>query len=446
MTPDWSTLSRPTPAWYTQARFGIFIHWGPYSVPAWAEPHAALGTIDDREWFARNPYAEWYWNSLRIEGSPTATRHRRLYGDAPYDDFLDAWHAERFDAAALMTLVARAGAGYVVPTTKHHDGIALWDAPGSGDRNTVARGPRRDLLAEMAGAARAAGIRFGVYYSGGLDWGFSDDPPIRCDADLVTNRPTDARYARYAYEQVVDLIDRFEPAVLFNDIDWPDAGKAAGSDGLFELLAHYRARVPDGVVNDRWGVPFHDVRVSEYEAIKDAEHAPVWEHTRGIGLSFGFNRAEGPGQSLSPDAAVRLLVDVVSRGGNLLLNVGPHADGTLPQTQVDVLEGLAGWMETGQAAIHGGGPVAGHEGRGSDDPWIRWLRSPTGLFVVTGTEIGEILVEDVPTEVDRAALRELGHPTVAVAPNGGLAIRTAEGGTLPQVHRVPTVGGAPSVT
>jgi len=81
--PDWSALARPVPPWFTEARFGVFIHWGPYSVPAWAEPRGELGTIPDREWFARNPYAEWYWNSLRISGSPTSVHHREAYGDAP---------------------------------------------------------------------------------------------------------------------------------------------------------------------------------------------------------------------------------------------------------------------------------------------------------------------------------------------------------------------------
>jgi alpha-L-fucosidase len=115
-------------------------------VPAWAEPTGALGAVPDEEWFAHNPYAEWYANTIRIPGSPAAEHHRDTYRDAPYDDFLDAWTAERFDPVAWAELFAAAGASYVVPTTKHHDGIALWDAPATGSRNTVHRGPRRDLI------------------------------------------------------------------------------------------------------------------------------------------------------------------------------------------------------------------------------------------------------------------------------------------------------------
>ena len=107
-------------------------------------------------------------------GSPAALLRStitRSIADAPYDDFLDQWTASKFDPAAWARLFAEAGASYVIPTTKHHDGVALWDAPGTGSRNTVHRGPRRDLVSEIADAVRAAGLRFGVYYSGGLDWG-----------------------------------------------------------------------------------------------------------------------------------------------------------------------------------------------------------------------------------------------------------------------------------
>jgi alpha-L-fucosidase len=401
LPPDWSTLARPIPSWFTDARFGVFIHWGPYSVPAWAEPRGELGTIPDREWFARNPYAEWYWNSLKIPDSPTAAHHRRLYGDAPYDSFLDAWAAERFDADDLMTLLSRAGARYVVPTTKHHDGVALWSAPGSRSRNTVVRGPMRDLIAEIATAARRRGLRFGTYYSGGLDWGFAPGPPIESRDDF--HRPVDARYADYAYHQVLDLIDRFRPDILWNDIDWPDAGKTTAENGLFSLLGRYRAAVPDGVINDRWGVPLSDVRTSEYQAHLDSEGAPAWEHCRGIGLSFGYNQLEGEHEYMTARQAVRLLVDIVSRGGNLLLNVGPRADGTLPDLQREVLAGLAGWMREGSRAIYGATSVQDGKRFRSDDPWIRWTATAEAVYALVDPDREDWLeVAHIPPEADQA--------------------------------------------
>ena len=153
-TERWSALSRPTPQWFEDAPLGIFVHWGPYSVPAWAEDHGELGVEDDWEaWFTHNSYAEWYFNTIRIPGSPAAQRHKDLYGSASYDAFLDAWDPDAWDPAEWMSLFHRAGAGYAVLTTKHHDGVTLWDAPETGTRNTVRRGPRTDLVAGFADAA-----------------------------------------------------------------------------------------------------------------------------------------------------------------------------------------------------------------------------------------------------------------------------------------------------
>lgn len=148
-------LPQRLPDWFRDAPLGIFIHWGAYSVPAWAEPTAELGAIDDDlGWFTHNPYAEWYFNTIRIEGSPAAEHHKEVHGDAPYDDFLDQWDPAAFDPAAWADLFRRAGADYVVPTTKHHDGITLWDAPGTGDRNTVRRGPHRATSSATSRAPR----------------------------------------------------------------------------------------------------------------------------------------------------------------------------------------------------------------------------------------------------------------------------------------------------
>ena len=253
---DWNRLARPVPQWYRDAKLGIFIHWGAYSVPAWAEPTGELGAVDEATWFRHNAYAEWYWNTIRFDDSPARRHHRETYGDAPYDDFLDAWQAEEFDPADWAGLFARAGARYVVPTTKHHDGIALWDAPGTGTRNTVRRGPRRDLVRDLETAVRDAGLRFGVYYSGGLDWSISELPVLDNGAAVRRLRPVDAAYAAYAYARHLrDLVDRYHPDVLWNDIEWPDAGKHGYALGLLELLEHYYATVPDGVVNDRWATP-----------------------------------------------------------------------------------------------------------------------------------------------------------------------------------------------
>ena len=419
---DWNRLARPVPQWYRDAKLGIFIHWGAYSVPAWAEPTGELGAVDEATWFRHNAYAEWYWNTIRFDDSPARRHHRETYGDAPYDDFLDAWRAEEFDPADWARLFARAGARYVVPTTKHHDGIALWDAPGTGTRNTVRRGPRRDLVRDLETAVRDAGLRFGVYYSGGLDWSITDLPVLDNGAAVRQLRPVDAAYAAYAYAHVRDLVDRYHPDVLWNDIEWPDAGKHGYALGLLELLEHYYATVPDGVVNDRWGDTHRDYETSEYQHHLDSENAAVWENCRGIGLSFGYNQVEDSSHLLDGPALVRHLLDVVSRGGNLLINVGPTASGLVPSGQRTALESLGEWMAVNDRAVHGSRPLDSTVADPSDSPWVRWTRDSALAFATVGAGGAVVL----PARADRldltsAALMD-GTPVPAVATDGGVGL------------------------
>jgi len=340
--------ARATPAWFGAAKLGIFVHWGAYSVPAWAVPFGELGAVDPDEFFVTAPYAEWYANTIRIPDSPAARHHAEMYGGRPYDAFLDDWRAEHFDPAEWAALFSGVGARYVVLTTKHHDGICLWDAPDTGVRNTVHSGPHRDLVGELAAAARSSGMRFGAYYSGGLDWHRSAFPPISKAEQLQTYRPIDASYARYAEGHVQDLIDRYGPDVLWNDINWPDAGKPA----LTDFFDRYYKAVPDGVVNDRWEVGRSDYLTSEYSAHRDREGlGRPWEHNRGIGYSFGYNQNETAEHCLTGPALVRHFVDIVVRGGNLLLDVGPRADGTIPDLQRRPLEELGAWLAVNGEAI-----------------------------------------------------------------------------------------------
>ena len=411
----WSSLERPLPQWFAQARFGIFIHWGPYSVPAWAEPTGALGLVPETEWFMHNPYAEWYYNTIRIPGSRSSEHHQQVYGGAPYDDFLDSWTASAFDPHDWARLFAAAGAEYVIPTSKHHDGVTLWDAPGTGPRNTVYRGPRRDLISQIASAVRAEGMRFGVYYSGGLDWSITNLPPITSVADLRGLRPVDAAYNTYAYLHVQDLVARYAPDVLWNDIDWPDAGKRGGRFSLHALFEGYYRAVPDGVVNDRWGATHWDFRTTEYEAGREHERAEAWENCRGIGFSFGYNQVEDEHHSLSGYQLARYLTDVVSRGGHLLLNVGPTAEGLIPTVQRQALEELGRWMATVGPTLRASSPLPLQEAQPSDEPWVRWLATPKHLVaVVDAGGIVNLQRDDRGLEVARTQFL-VGQGTIDVA-------------------------------
>jgi alpha-L-fucosidase len=369
---DFSALAdRPCPEWYARPQLGIFVHWGVFAVPAWAPrgvPIDQLSRERPDEVFTLAPYAEWYSNALRIPESPTARHHAETWGERTYESFRPDFEraAAAFDADAWAARFANAGARYVVLVTKHHDGYCLWP---SGVENPRRPGWRssRDFVGELAEAVRGRGLRFGVYYSGGLDWTFKPEP-IRNLADMFACVPTTPDYRAYAAAQVRELIARYRPSVLWNDIAWPD------KDGLPQLFADYYAAVPDGVVNDRWLAettffeqladpaaraayieriraaaarperpprppPHCDFRTAEYSS-GEGFGGKKWESTRGLGLAFGFNANERDDDYMTAAALSGLYDDVTARGGNLLINVGPRADGSIPSQQERLLEAL----------------------------------------------------------------------------------------------------------
>ncbi|MFD7160594.1 alpha-L-fucosidase [Kribbella sp. NPDC059898] len=404
------------PAWYRDAKFGIFVHWGIYSVPGWA---TADGTSAIEEAYAEHQYAEWYANTVRVPGSSAGRRHEQLYGTGTtYEDLADRWSAPAFDPREWIRIFREAGAQYVVPTTKHHDGFCLWDTATTGF-SSARRGPRRDVVAEIASAVRDAGLRLGLYYSGALDWHAGDFPAITSDVELFRHRRNDDEFARYCAVQLRELIARFSPDVLWNDLEWPDAGKAAGPDSLSTLLAEYFEAVPDGVVNDRWGVPYHGYLTREYLQVDEVLDRP-WEACRGIGRSFGYNSNEPAKHRLSGTELVRLLVDVVAKNGNLLLNVGPRPDGTIPAEQLAPLAELGAWLATHGEAIWATRPWSEAPPPRGD---LRHTADEHAVYVHTLDPASGSLT--VPRQLAGAELRWLDGPATSAAADGTVAVPEA---------------------
>ncbi|MGH9018265.1 MAG: alpha-L-fucosidase, partial [Acidimicrobiales bacterium] len=250
--PTWESVrTHRVPQWYQDAKLGVFLHWGLYSVPAWAPQVPDIQTIlKERSpaWMLRNnPYAEWYANTVRLRGSPTRRHHDAVFGpDVAYDDFVPEFdrRSSTADLDALAAVCRRAGARYVVLTTKHHDGFCLWPA----SRPHPAKGAyhsRRDLVGDLTAAVRDQGMRMGLYYSGGYDWPYNG-VVMKSLGDVLLAAPWKDGYAEYATAHVDELIDRYRPSVLWNDIGWPLGGDLAA------LFARYYNAVDDGVVNDRW--------------------------------------------------------------------------------------------------------------------------------------------------------------------------------------------------
>ncbi len=374
MADDLSAFAgRACPEWYARPQLGAFIHWGIFAVPAYAPGAVSISElfkIDYDNAMAISPYAEWYWNAMRVSGSPTAERHARVHGGKPYEAFREEFEkaAEAFDAGAWADLFAASGAGYVVLVTKHHDGFCLWPTEVENPHKPGWHS-KRDFVCELAEAVRARGMKFGLYYSGGLDWTFFHTP-ISNFGDMLACVPTSDDYRRYAAAQVRELIARYKPSVLWNDIAWPNG------DDLPGLFADYYAAVPDGVINDRWLAitplfeslhdpaalagfntmvkgriaeaggelenpePLHcDFRTVEYST---GEHmgAKKWEACRGLGFAFGYNQDERTDNYMTGEQLTALYRDLTARGGNLLINVGPMADATIPEVQQGPLREL----------------------------------------------------------------------------------------------------------
>jgi alpha-L-fucosidase len=381
--------TRPLPQWFDEAKFGIFVHWTAASVPAFAPVGPSPFDLPPDQAFSHSPYVEWYQNSLSIEGSPVYEYHHRVYGDLPYEAFVEEFLADLagWSADPWADLFAAAGAKYVVFVTKHHDGVVLWPTATPNPFRGKAWQTERDVVGELAAAVRERGMRFGTYYSGGLDWTFGG-LPIRDFGGLIRAIPQSEDYLAYADAHWHELIERYEPCVMWNDIGYP---AAADLPGLFD---RYFARVPDGVVNNRFdfvgqnaGAVHADFITPEYST-KAPEGGRKWESTRGIGTSFGFNRVETDDDHMSADEIVHLLADVVARGGNLLLNVGPAADGSVPWVQARRLLAVGWWLRTNGSAIYGSTPWERAEGTTADGVPVR--------FTVGGGDLHAIL---------------LGHPT-----------------------------------
>jgi len=376
-----SLNNRTTPEWFGNAKLGIFIHWGLYSVPAWAEPNISVDKVTDwKEFYCNNPYAEWYLNSLRIAGSPTNSHHKNKYGlDFDYYKFRDTLDLETksWKADDLIKIIKNVGARYVVITSKHHDGFVMYPSTVANpfyEKNEITSA--RDFVGELAEASRKNGLKFGVYYSGGLDWTFNQSPITNLWPDLFLSMPTSISYTMYADCQMHEIIHRYKPDILWNDVNYPKNGDLLG---IFSELFNIN---PNAVINDRWGQyqELSDYKTPEYKVL-DSISINKWETCRGLGFSFGYNQMEDEKQIISSFDLVRLLIDIVSKNGNLLLNIGLKADGTIPQLQLNRLNDLGTWLKINGEGIFDTKPWQVASYNNNNDLDLRFTQKDNNLYV-----------------------------------------------------------------
>jgi alpha-L-fucosidase len=346
--PNWESLNtRPVPDWYRDAKFGIFIHWGIYSVPAWATNSNADGP--------GSGYAEWYWQRLNATNLKIHKEftdfHEKTYGsNFSYPDFAKNFKAELFNPEQWVSVFKNAGAKYVVLTSKHHDGFCLWPSPQSWNWNAVDIGPKRDLVNDLTVALRKGGIHAGYYYSL-YEW---YNPLYKTDI----NKYVEERML----PQMKDLVTKYKPDILWTDGEWEKTSAVWKSKEFLSWL-YNESPVKDAiVVNDRWGSDSRGnftscIQTSEYGSGTIKENA-VWEETRGIGQSFGYNRNENLEQYASSKDLVHQLIKIVSGGGNLLLNIGPNADGSIPVIMQQRLKDIGDWLKVNGESIYNTRPLS----------------------------------------------------------------------------------------
>jgi alpha-L-fucosidase len=356
---------RPVPAWFEDAKFGIFIHWGPYSVPAWSP---------------KGSYAEWYqrwlkekktYGNVRPGAKEIWQHHAEVYGaDRSYYEFGKDFKADDFDPARWARLFEDAGARYMVVTSKHHDGFTLWPSA-EADRSwgfpwsSLSAGPKRDLLGELKRAVDKTPVKFGMYYSL-YEW----YNPLYQKDDKTEYVLT------HMLPQMKQLIEDYKPWVFWTDGQWEQPSSTWKSREFVSWLFNQSPVKDQVAINGRWGSdidklkgPFLGNFIStEYDGVGDLSRP--WEECRGIGYSFGYNRNEDIEDYNTAQTLILMLVDIVSHGGNLLLDIGPDGHGKIPPVMQERLLEIGDWLRINGEAIYGSRrhevPVQWSAGRRTD--------------------------------------------------------------------------------
>lgn len=415
--PEWSSLEQyQIPKWYKDAKFGIFIHWGAYSVPAFGS-----------EWYPRQMYI-----NRQRRGDNFFQHHVDNYGkhsEFGYKDFIPQFKAEKFDASAWAKLFKDTGARYVIPVAEHHDGFAMYDSDFT-RWNSVEMGPKRDVVGELAEAVRAAGMKFGLSSHRAFNWMFyvRDDSYDNRDpafADLYSRPmpflfrdnawdyqnffpPQDQQFKDDWLARSCELVDKYNPEVFWFDFGiTPDRrltyAENPWAPQLQTFAAYYYNSTAKsnndaniGVINYKFDAFAPKAAVLDKERSKMAGiRTPFWQTDTAVSASsWGFTKNQ---RYKKPGRLVDDLVDIVSKNGCLLLNVGPRPDGTIPDEDQSILREIGAWLKINGEAIYGTrycktfgeGPTTvstGHVSEAKDKPFtakdIRFTQTDDAVYAI----------------------------------------------------------------
>ena len=354
--PTWESLAQyRVPEWYRNAKLGIFIHWGVYAVPAFGN-----------EWYPRNMYRR---------DQPEFEHHRKAWGPQStfgYKDFIPLFKAGRWNPDAWAELFEQAGARYVVPVAEHHDGFPMYDCSFT-DWNAVKRGPCRNIISELSTATRKRNLKFAVSSHRAFNWSYytfepdfdTVDPrhsglygPAHPPTPLVSSQLGELRqtapqeFLKGWLARTHELVDKFQPDLVY--FDWC-FGAPEFEPYRREFAAYYYNRAAE------WGtepvINYKQDAFAEGTAVLDIERGKLsgireqhWQTDTSVSYkSWGYIEND---EFKSVTTLVHDLVDIVSKNGNLLLNVGPQADGTIPDEATQRLLGLGEWLRVNGEAIY----------------------------------------------------------------------------------------------
>jgi alpha-L-fucosidase len=386
-----SVMSHSCPEWFKDAKFGMFIDWGIYSVPGWA-PKREKGPM----------YPDWYLNSM-YEKEQTIAYHKKTWGaDFSRDDFIPMFTAAKYDPEKLIKLAYDCGVKYVIPFCKHHDGFCLWPSSYT-KRDAMDMGPRRDLLQPLVNECKKYGLKFGAYFSV-EEWEY----PILSDNDelqlrlwrkpksrlipydkndmegKITGKIPVRNYTNdYMVPQIKEFIDLYDPDILWLDGEWHttiDELKTPEIVSYFYNQSEGRKQV---AVNDRFGKgtrhKMGDFFASEYHSLK-SEQAKItykWEECRGISQSFGYNWQDSEENLISAEEFIHMFIEIVCVNGNLLLIVNLDGEGALPEIQEKRLKQIGEWLKINGEAIFQTKPWL----LSSEGDYVRYTQSKDGKYL-----------------------------------------------------------------